>query len=104
MLCSRTFAISQNIFFCRLSLPAGCFVKMQSGTKFGKGDKTPSPYTPEQVRTLMEHMVRTEWEMPVVLGGLYGMHRSEVLGLRWRNVDLEKGTFNVVEQQPFHEL
>ncbi len=71
-------------------------------TKFGKGDKTPDPYTPEQVRALMERVAGTEWEMPVVLGGLYGMRRSEVLGLRWRNVDLEKGTFDVVEQLPFH--
>lgn len=67
-------------------------------TKFGKGDKTPDPYTPEQVRTLMEHMAGTEWEMPVVLGSLYGMRRSEALELRWCNVDLEKGTFDVVEQ------
>lgn len=71
-------------------------------TKFGKGDKTPDPYTPEQVRALLERVAGTEWEMPVVLGGLYGMRRSEVLGLRWRNVDLEKGTFDVVEQLPFH--
>lgn len=70
-------------------------------TKFGKGDKTPDPYTPEQVRALVERIAGTEWEMPVVLGGLYGMRRSEVLGLRWRNVDLENGTFDVVEQLPF---
>lgn len=71
-------------------------------TKFGKSDKTPDPYTPEQVRVLMERVAGTEWEMPVVLGGLYGMRRSEVLGLRWKNVDLENGTFDVVEQLPFH--
>lgn len=71
-------------------------------TKFGKGDKTPDPYTPEQVRALLERVAGTEWEMPVVLGGLYGMRRSEVLGLRWRNVDLKNGTFDVVEQLPFH--
>lgn len=46
-------------------------------------------------------MCGEQWEMPVVLGGLYGMRRSEVLGLRWRNVDLENGTFDVVEQLPF---
>lgn len=71
-------------------------------TKFGKSDKTPDPYTPEQVRALMERVAGTEWEMPVVLGGLYGMRRSEVLGLRWQNVDLKSGTFDVVEQLPFH--
>ena len=71
-------------------------------TKLGKADKTPDPYTPDQVRDLMERVAGTEWEMPVVLGGLYGMRRSEILGLRWQNVDLENSTFSVVEQLPFH--
>lgn len=71
-------------------------------TKLGKAEKTPDPYTPDQVRSLMERVAGTDWEMPVVLGGLYGMRRSEILGLRWRNVDLENGTFGVVEQLPFH--
>lgn len=70
-------------------------------TKFGKSAKTPDPYTPEQVAMLMDRVAGTEWEMPVVLGGLYGMRRSEILGLRWRNVDLENNTFDVIEQLPF---
>ena len=70
-------------------------------TKFGKGDKTPDPYTPEQVKLLMQRVEGTVWEMPVILGGLYGMRRSEILGLRWRNVDLENNTFDVTEQLPF---
>lgn len=70
-------------------------------TKFGKGDKTPDPYTPEQVKALMQRVENTVWEMPVVLGGLYGMRRSEILGLRWQNVDLENNTFDVIEQLPF---
>ena len=70
-------------------------------TKFGKSDKTPDPYTPEQVKALMQRVEGTVWEMPVILGGLYGMRRSEILGLRWRNVDLENNTFDVFEQLPF---
>lgn len=70
-------------------------------TKFGKAEKTPDPYTPEQVAALMRRVAGTEWEMPVILGSLYGMRRSEILGLRWQNVDLEKNTFSVVEQLPF---
>lgn len=70
-------------------------------TKFGKGDKTPDPYTLEQVKALMQHVEGTIWEMPVILGGLYGMRRSEILGLRWRNVDLQNNTFDVIEQLPF---
>ena len=49
----------------------------------------------------MQRVEGTVWEMPVILGGLYGMRRSEILGLRWRNVDLENNTFDVTEQLPF---
>jgi len=70
-------------------------------TKFGQQGKTPDPYTIQQMQQLMGHISGTEWELPVVLGGMYGLRLSEILGLRWRNVDLEKGAFAVVEQLPF---
>ena len=70
-------------------------------TKFGKQGKTPEPYTVAQMKQLMGHISGTEWELPVVLGGMYGLRLSEILGLRWRNVDMEKGTIAVVEQLPF---
>lgn len=69
-------------------------------TKFGKGGKTPDPYTIPQVQQLMSNVIGTDWEMPVMLAGMYGMRISEVLGLRWDNVDMEKGVFAVVEQLP----
>lgn len=49
----------------------------------------------------MQRVEGTVWEMPVILGRLYGMRRSEILRLRWRNVDLENNTFDVTEQLPF---
>lgn len=70
-------------------------------TKFGKQGKTPEPYTVEQMQILMSKAIGTQWELIVVLAGLYGLRLSEVIGLRWRNVDLEKGTFAVVEQMPY---
>jgi integrase len=70
-------------------------------TKFGKQGKTPDPYTIEQIQQFMGKIAGTEWEMPVVLGGLYGLRISEAIGLRWQNVDLEKMQFCVVEQMPF---
>lgn len=70
-------------------------------TKLGKQGKTPSPYTIPQMQALMGNVVGTEWEMTLVLGGMYGLRISEVLGLRWRSVDLENGCFGVVEQLPF---
>jgi len=70
-------------------------------TKFGQQGKTPDPYNVQQMQQLMGHVIGTEWEMPVMLAGLYGLRMSEILGLRWRNVDIEKGTFAVIEQLPF---
>ena len=70
-------------------------------TKLGKQGKTPDPYTVEQVQQLVGNIIGTEWEMMVVLGGLYGLRRNEILGLRWQNVDMEKGTFAITEQLPF---
>ncbi|MDR1588751.1 MAG: tyrosine-type recombinase/integrase [Oscillospiraceae bacterium] len=70
-------------------------------TKLGKQGETPDPYTVEQVQHLMSNVIGTEWEMMVVLGGLYGLRRNEILGLRWQNVDMDKGTFAISEQLPF---
>jgi integrase len=70
-------------------------------TKFGKQGKTPDPYTVEQVQQFMGKVAGTEWEFPTVLAGLYGLRISEIIGLRWQNVDLDKMQFGVVEQMPF---
>lgn len=69
--------------------------------KFGKQAKTPDPYTIEQMQTFMSNVIGTEWEMPVVLAGMYGLRMSEIIGLRTTNIDLEKMQFGVVEQMPF---
>ena len=71
-------------------------------TKFGKQGKTPDPYTIEQMQTFMSKVIGTEWEMPVVLAGMYGLRISEILGLRTDNIDLGKMQFGVVEQLPFN--
>lgn len=70
-------------------------------TKFGKNGKTPDPYTVAQMQQLMANLIGTEWEMAIMLGGLYGLRISEILGLRWANIDMEKGTFGVIEQLPY---
>ena len=69
-------------------------------TRFGKENETPAPYTPEQMRELLEAVDGTDWVMLILLGGLYGLRLSECIGLRWRNVDLEGKRFSVVEQLP----
>lgn len=70
-------------------------------TKFGKQGKTPEPYTIEQMQKLMGVIMGTEWEMPIVLAGMYGLRLSEIIGLRTNNIDLENRRFSVVEQMPF---
>ena len=70
-------------------------------TKFDKKSKTPTPYTVQQMQQLMGHICGTEWEFLVMLAGMYGLRMSEVLGLRWRNVDMDNDTFAVIEQLPF---
>ena len=70
-------------------------------TKIGKDAKTPDPYTVEQMQGLMSKCIGTEWEMLIVLSGMYGLRRNEVLGLRWSNVDLDRKTLSIIEQLPF---
>ncbi|MDD3229302.1 MAG: site-specific integrase, partial [Oscillospiraceae bacterium] len=70
-------------------------------TKFGKQGKTPDPYTIEQMQQFMSKIIGTEWEMPVILAGMYGLRISEILGLRTDNIHLDKMQFAVVEQLPF---
>jgi integrase len=53
------------------------------------------------MRSLMAQVSGTSWELIVVLGGLYGLRISEIIGLRWRNVNLEERCFEVVEQMPY---
>ena len=71
-------------------------------TKFGKQGKTPDPYTIEQMQQFMGSVIGTEWELPVVLAGMYGLRISEIIGLRTDNIDLEKMQFSIVEQLPFN--
>jgi integrase len=70
-------------------------------TKFKPKPEVPDPYTVEQVQQLFSNAIGKEWQMHIVLAGLYGLRRGEVLGLRWRNVDLENQKFSIVEQLPF---
>lgn len=71
-------------------------------TKFGKQAKTPDPYTVNQLQKLMECVAGTDWEFIVVLGGMYGLRISEILGLRCSNINLDEKYIKVVEQLPFN--
>jgi integrase len=53
--------------------------------------------SPEQSARLLEGIKHTRFYWPVLLALSTGMRRGETLALRWKNVDLERGTLRVVE-------
>jgi Listeria/Bacterioides repeat len=46
---------------------------------------------------LMAFVAESSWEMMIMLGGLYGLRISDVLGLRWQNANMEDGHFAPAE-------
>jgi integrase len=53
------------------------------------------PLTVEEVRTLFESTSDDRLHAMFVVLGLLGLRRSELLGLRWEDVDLDGGTMQV---------
>lgn len=49
-------------------------------------------YTAEQANKLLEAIHGEVLEPVIMLGLLFGMRRSEALGLRWSDIDWEKQT------------
>lgn len=68
-------------------------------TKFSGDVDIPQPYSVEQIRFLLENVKDPQWRFIIVMGGLYGLRRNEVLGLKWENVDLVNNQFAIVEQR-----
>lgn len=70
-------------------------------TKFIDDIHLPEPYTVQQMKQFMKKISGTSWELTIILAGLYGLRISEILGLRWDNVDLVNGTITIKEQLPY---
>lgn len=68
-------------------------------TKFSGEVDIPQPYSVEQIRFLLDNVKDPQWRFIIVMGGLYGLRRNEVLGLKWDNVDLINNQFAIVEQR-----
>lgn len=59
-----------------------------------------------QIKQLLDYLVGTSIYLPTYLCSVYGLRRSEVLGLKWHNVDFENETIWIREtlQQSTKEL
>lgn len=54
-----------------------------------------SVYTEEQFNALLNAVYGTRIEIPIILGALCGMRLSEIMGLKWNDIDFEKNTINI---------
>lgn len=54
-----------------------------------------SVYSEEQLQQLVKISKNTPFETPVILTVKYGLRRSEVLGLRWQDIDFQNGTIHI---------
>jgi integrase len=59
--------------------------------------RTQMTLTAEQSARLLEAIAHSRVYWPVLLALSTGMRRGEVLAVRWKNVDLERGTLRVME-------
>lgn len=52
-------------------------------------------YTPEEMQTLLSAIKGTEDEVPVMLAAFCGLRMSEVMGLRWEDIDFDDNTLKI---------
>lgn len=55
----------------------------------------PEPYSAEETRKLLLCVRGETIELPVFLAAFYGLRRSEIVGLRWKDIDFEKSTIMI---------
>ena len=55
----------------------------------------PKFYTSDEVKTLLNEVIGTKLEIPVMIDFFYGFRRSEVIGLKWSAIDFEKDTITI---------
>ena len=55
----------------------------------------PAYYDGEKVNQLFSLVEGTEFELPVKMAAFYGLHRSEIIGLRWSAIDFQGNTITI---------
>lgn len=55
-------------------------------------------YNAEQLQTLLSVAIGTPIEVPVVLGIMLGLRRSEIVGLRWSAIDFDKMILSIKQK------
>jgi integrase len=54
-------------------------------------------WEPEELRRYLDQVRGTAVELPVLLAVWLGLRRSEIIGLRWEDVDFKRGTISIRE-------
>lgn len=52
-------------------------------------------YNKKELRLLLNAITHTKLELPVWLGGFYGLRRSEAIGLRWSQIDFDNDSVTI---------
>ena len=60
-------------------------------------EREPVPISRDRVRLLIAAARGSRLEVPVAVSSVTGLRRGEMLGLKWRNIDLDKGSLFVAE-------
>lgn len=55
-------------------------------------------YGLEEIMMLLECVANTDMEVPIALAAIMGLRRGEILGLKWQDVDFDKGTITINKQ------
>ena len=57
----------------------------------------PQIFSAEELQKLLESVSDTDIELPVIIAILFGLRRSEVVGLRWSNIDFDNKILKICE-------
>ncbi len=59
--------------------------------------------TEDEMQKLFDYVKGTDAELPIYLGACCGMRRSEILGLKWEDINFDKGTISINEALVLNE-